>query len=144
MKNDDVAAAALERAGAGLLDWLRQEAERPGATPRARLLAIWDVLEAWFLGEDFHASVLAAALVAPVPDGRPAVAVALARHRRAVRQLLEEVATQAGVADPAGLAAQVHLLVEGAVVGALVDRQPQVARHARELTELALASAGAR
>jgi hypothetical protein len=57
------------------------------------------------------------------------------------RRLLEELAASAGVPDPAGLAAQVHLLVEGAVVGALVDRQPQVAKHARELTELALASA---
>jgi hypothetical protein len=44
------------------------------------------------------------------------------------------------VANPASLAAQVQVLVEGAVTGAVVDREPTVARTGRTLTRLVLAN----
>ena len=40
------------------------------------------------------------------------------------------------------LAAQLLTLVEGAIAGALIDHHAGAARHARELTRIALASAG--
>ena len=55
----------------------------------------------------------------------------------------ERLARSAGARDPAALAAQLLTLVEGAIVGALVDRQGGATRHARELTEIAVRS-GAR
>ena len=104
----------------------------------AAVLALWDVLEEWFASDDFAGSAVAAAVVAP-PDGRgPAAHAALVRHRQATRRLLEDLARSSGARDPGALAAQLLTLVEGAMAGALIDRHPGAARHARELTQLAL------
>jgi hypothetical protein len=138
MATDDPRARDLERSSDRFIAWLARELARREQPPGSRLLALWDVLEEWFASDDFAGSELAAAVAAP-PDGRgQATLAALARHRLAVRQLLEDLAKMAGVRDPAVLAAQLQLLVEGAIVAALVDRHPGAARHARELTEIAL------
>jgi hypothetical protein len=142
MENDE-AAADLERASEGWLEWLRQELTRRQPAAPKRLLALWDVLEEWFARDDFHNSVLAAA-VAGAGNRDGASRHALAAHRLALQRLLEDLAAGAGAAEPARLAGQVQVLVEGAIVGAMVDRHPAVARHARELTEIALGGSDAR
>jgi hypothetical protein len=158
MTSQESTAADLEQASERWLAWLaaetaaRQEqqeltepapAGRPGPSGSA-LSVLWDALEEWFASDDFAGSVLAAAVVAP-PDGRgPAAHAVLVRHRQATRRLLEDLARSAGAPDPAALAGQLLTLVEGAMAGALVDRHPGVARHARELTRIALAAAAAR
>jgi hypothetical protein len=132
----------LARSSEDWLAWLTRELSRRQDPPGLRLLALWDVLEEWFASEDFAGSEVAAA-VAAAPDGRgQATRAVLARHRLAVRRMLEELATAAGARDAAVLAAQLQVLVEGAIVGALIDRHPGVARHGRELTEIALGSPG--
>jgi hypothetical protein len=141
MASDDRRAAALERASGQLLDRLRRGVERHGG-PRSRLLALWDVLEAWLASGDAAATALAEALASPVRNGGPASHSVLAHHRLALRRLLEELARATGAPDPGALATQLELLVEGTIVGAMVDRGPLVARHARELTALALDAAG--
>jgi hypothetical protein len=138
MTSKDPAAADLERSSERWLAWLASETARRQDPPGTALHVLWDVLEEWFASDDFAASALAAAVVAP-PDGRgPAAHAALVRHRQATRRLLEDLARSAGAADPARLAAQLLTLVEGAMAGALIDRHPGAASHARELTELAL------
>jgi hypothetical protein len=138
MTSKDPAAADLERSSERWLAWLASETTRRQDPPGSGLHALWDVLEEWFVSDDFAASALAAAVVAP-PDGRgPAAHAVLVRHRQATRSLLEDLARSSGARDPARLAAQLLTLVEGAMAGALIDRHPGAARHARELTELAL------
>ena len=138
MTSKDPAAADLERSSERWLAWLASETARRQDPPGPALHVLWDVLEEWFASDDFAASALAAAVVAP-PDGRgPAAHAVLVRHRQATRRLLEDLARTAGAADPARLAGQLLTLVEGAMAGALIDRHPGAASHARELTELAL------
>jgi hypothetical protein len=138
MTSNDPAADDLQRSSERWLAWLASETARRQGRPGSALHALWDVLEEWFASDDFAGSAVAAAVVAP-PDGRgPAAHAALRRHRQALRQLLEDLARSAGAGDPAVLAAQLLILVEGAMAGALLDRQPMAARHARELTRLAL------
>jgi hypothetical protein len=131
----------LERASERWRSWLVREVALRRQPSAAGLLVLWEVLEEWFASDDFAESAVAAAVAAP-PDGRgPAAHAVLARHRKATHRLLEELAREGGVRDPAALAGQLLVLVEGAIVGALVDRNPGVARRARELTELALTAA---
>jgi hypothetical protein len=134
---DERRATALERSGERWLAWLRRELA--GRPPGAALPGLWDLLEAWFSSDDFHASGLAAAMAGTTGNGGDATRAVIAAHRQGLRQLLEDLAKADGASDPAGLADQLRLLVEGAVVGALIDRHPAVTRHARELTQLALA-----
>jgi hypothetical protein len=140
MTSNDPAAADLERSSERWLAWLAGETARRHP-PRSAPDALWDVLEEWFASDDFTSSAVAAAVVAP-PDGRgPAAHAVLIRHRRATRRLLEDLARSAGARDPAALAGQLLVLVEGAIAGALIDRHPGAARHGRELTHIALAEA---
>ena len=144
MTSEDPAAADLERSSEHWLAWLAAETTRRRRPPRSDLLVLWDLLEEWFASDDFASSPVAAAVTAP-PDGRgPAVHAVLVRHRQATRRFLERLAQTSGAPDPAALAAQLLTLVEGAIAGALIDRHADVARHARELTQIALASAGTR
>jgi hypothetical protein len=139
--NDPAAAADLERSSERWIAWLAAETAGRRHPPASVLDALWDALEEWFASDDFAGSALAEAVVAP-PDGRgPAAHAALVRHREATRRLLEDLAGVAGARDPAALAGQLLTLVEGAIAGALIDRHPTAARHARELTQLALTAA---
>ena len=138
MRSVDPAAAELERSSERWLAWLAEELARRHYPPGSALLALWDVLEEWFASDDFAGSAVAAAVVAP-PDGRgPAANAVLVRHRQATRRLLEDLARSSGAGDPHALAGQLLTLVDGAMAGALIDRHPGAARHARELTQIAL------
>ncbi len=120
-----------QRTSEGWIDWLAEELDRRGDTPKARLLVLWDVLEEWFASDDFDGSFL---------SGAARELRGVTEQRRSLRHLLEELAKSTGVHDPAGLASQLQMLYEGAVVGALIDGQPSVARVARRLTLVALSA----
>jgi hypothetical protein len=136
----DPAAVDLERASERWLAWVAVETTRRRRSPESGLLVLWDVLEEWFASEDFTSSPVAAAVSAP-PDGRgPAVHAVLVRHRQATRRLLEDLARSSAAPAPALLAGQLLTLVEGAIAGVMIDRHAGVARHARELTRIALVS----
>jgi len=140
MTSKDPAAADLERSSEQWLAWLARETARRQGPPGTALDGLWDVLEEWFASDEFAGSALAAAVTAP-PDGRgPAAHAVLVRHRQAARRLLEDLARSTGARDPATLAGQLLTLVEGAMAGALIDRHPAAARHARELTRIAVAN----
>jgi hypothetical protein len=141
MTSNDPTAADLERSSERWLAWLAGETDQRRHLSGSAPDALWDVLEEWFASDDFTSSAVAAAVVVP-PDGRgPAAHAVLIRHRRATRRLLEDLARSAGARDPAALAGQLLILVEGAIAGALIDRHPAAARHGRELTQIALAEA---
>jgi hypothetical protein len=137
MGTDERRATALERSSEQWLAGLRRGLA--GRTGAEALAGLWDLLEDWFAGDDLQASGLAAAMAGLTGNSGEATRAVIAAHRRALRELLEHLARAAGASDPAALAAQLQVLVEGAVVGALIDRHAGVARHARELAEIALA-----
>ena len=131
-----------ERTGEHWLSWLASEVDRRGATPEKRLLVLWDVLEDWFASEDFDGSFLAGAAPELRGDADDPAHRELAEQRRSIRELLEDLAKSAGAHDPELLASQVQMLYEGAIIGALIDREPTVARIARHLTVVALLADG--
>jgi hypothetical protein len=123
------------------LDWLSGELARRERAAGPRLLVLWDVLEEWFSSEDFQGRVagsLIGGIDLPGP-GHPEHA-AVAANRNSLRRLLEGLASEVGAPDPTELASQLQMLFEGAVVGALIDGQPQVAQAARQLAMVALAA----
>jgi AcrR family transcriptional regulator len=139
---NELVAATIEQWSTRWLHMLTDRLERHGDHAAARYAALWDALEAWFASGDFRGSfVLNAAAELRSEPGHPAHAV-IAMHRQALFDLLRDLADAAGVANPASLAAQVQVLVECAVTGAVVDREPTVARTGRTLTRLVLANGG--
>ena len=125
------------------LQWLPGELARRGGAG-SRFLVLWDVLEDWFASDDFQTRIangLIGGVQLPGP-GHPEHA-AVTANRHSLRRLMEELAEEVGAPDPGELASQLQMLFEGAVIGALIDGRPQVARVARQLALVAL-RAGAR
>jgi AcrR family transcriptional regulator len=138
---DQLVAATLEQWSANWLHALHDRIDRAGDDPERRFAALWDALEAWFAGDGFRGSfVTNAAIELRSKPEHPAHKVVLA-HRMAVEHLLEDLAKQAGASDPAVLAAQLQVLVDGAVTVAAADRRPGVAANVRALATAAIAAA---
>jgi AcrR family transcriptional regulator len=135
---DELVTATLERWSEQWLAWLRREAAR-GHDPGARLEAVWDALEKWFADEAFSGSYVDnVANELRAKPGHPAQ-VTVAAHRAALRQLLGELAADAGVASPEAAAVALHTLVDGATAVAVIDRQPGAAASARAMAAAVLA-----
>jgi AcrR family transcriptional regulator len=137
---DALVATTLEQWGDQWLHWLADSLDRRGDDPKDRFDGLWDALEEWSASEGFKGSFIANAAteLRSEPD-HPAHAV-VARHRLAMRQLLEDLAKMAGAYDAAVLAAQLQVLIDGAISAAATDRDPSAARGARALTQAAVAA----
>ncbi len=108
-------------------------------TPGERLLGVFDAQGELFTSPAFNGCAFAAASV-EAPRGGSVQEVSDA-YRSWLRALFERLAAEAGVADPQGLARQLHLLLDGATLGARMDRDPTVASVAREAAAALLAAA---
>ena len=140
---DELVAATLERWSAEWLGWLHDRIDRRGDDPDQRMAALWEALEEWFATEGFRGSLIAnAAAELRGEPGHPAQKV-IAAHRAAMRQFLMDLAVMTGAHDPAGLAAELEVLVEGAVVVAMVDRRPAVGVSVHALATATLAARSA-
>jgi hypothetical protein len=98
------------------------------------LLAIFDLFEAWFNQPGFHGCLFAKA-AAEYPAHDHPVHRAAASHKRRFFELLEEIATDAGARQPAMLAEQLLLLLEGATALAQQTGALIAARRARRAAE---------
>jgi AcrR family transcriptional regulator len=100
-------------------------------TPRARLLAVFDALEERISERSFRGC----AFVLATAEGNPSAGVRRVcdQSRAWMRDLLVEVATEAGATAPERLAQQLLLLYDGATVGSYMDDDPSVVKRARSL-----------
>ncbi|MFC0040256.1 TetR/AcrR family transcriptional regulator [Actinomadura rayongensis] len=113
-------------------DRVRRRVERhvaAGATPRDRLLAVFDAQAEGFVQPDYNGCPFISAS-AESSEGSSAER-ATRNYRVWLRGLFTGFATEAGVADPAGLARQLHLLYDGASLAAGLDGDPTAAAAAR-------------
>lgn len=111
----------------------RQALRRAGGdTPRGQLLAIFDALEILLAEESFNGCFFVNVAV-QFPQRHDPAHEAAVEHKRAMDDLLRELAGYAGAADPAGLAKGLSLLMEGLYVTKQLTRDPQAFDIARTL-----------
>jgi AcrR family transcriptional regulator len=137
---DTLVAASLEHWSTDWLQWLTDQLDRHGKDPEARFNGLFDALGDWFTSDRFHGSFIASAAteLRGEPD-HPAHRV-IEGHRLAVRQLLEDLAKQAGSRTPSELATQLQVLIDGAIATAAFDRSRAPAEGARTLALAAKAA----
>ncbi|MEX3932444.1 TetR/AcrR family transcriptional regulator [Paraburkholderia phymatum] len=133
---DALVAAALERRDERWMTWFSESTLRRGKHPRARLLAMFDVLREWFASESFHGcAFLNASGEIASPDDP--IRVVAREHKE---RLLEFVRTQCDeyVASTGGdsrraarLSRQWLILIDGAIGVALVSGDADAALDAR-------------
>lgn len=110
--------------------WFEAELDRRAKSARERLLAVFDILDAWFKSRDFHGCFFINAAAEHSAADHP-VHLAAAAHKREVQTILLRLAREAGARDAPGLARQIHLLMEGATVVAQVAGEGRAAADAR-------------
>ena len=97
-------------------------------TPRDRLLGVFEAQGDLFAEPGFRGCAFVSASAESPNDVVESAAVS---YRGWVRGLLTDLAREAGVPDPGGLARQLHLIYDGASLSARMDHDPSAAVAAR-------------
>lgn len=137
---EELIAAVLERRGNAIAAGLAQRIAAAPEEPGTRLLAVFDWLEQSVRSPQFHGCLfIKAASEYPAAEDLPRQAAEA--FKGGCRDLLEGLCRDLTVADPEGLARQLQLLFEGALVVAFLQRTPLAAADARRAAEALVASA---
>lgn len=116
--------------------WLRQavvnlDSDQP-------VLAVFDALHTWFRSPDFRGCALVNA-TAELGGDAPGVRRQAKAHKRAVRRYLRELLRDADHPSADTAAAELMLIVDGAIVQASVAADGQAAMRAKDLARRLLA-----
>lgn len=111
-------------------EWFVRQVEDRSTDPATKLLSLFDVLDEWFTSSHFRGCAFINATVELADPRHPARKPAIL-HKQRNRDYVQELAAAAGVSEPMNLAKQIMLLVEGAIVTALVQDDLKAARNAK-------------
>ena len=114
------------------MGWLKERAQEQGDTPEERLLAVFDLFDEWFAAPDYAGCPFIKVLL-EMGAGHPA-GIACIAHLETVKELLMQLAADAGLRDPAELAASLHLLLCGSIIQASAGKT-SAARRARQMAQ---------
>ncbi|MGW0735186.1 TetR/AcrR family transcriptional regulator [Streptomyces sp. NPDC002851] len=136
---DELLAACLDRR-----DHIARSAikEAVGAAddPVEKALAVFDFLDGWFHQPGFRGCVFAGAF-GEAGAAAPVVVRAVRAHKQGLRELMTELAAQAGTRDAEAVGAQLAVLFDGAMALATFTGDTQAARHARRAARAVLDAA---
>ena len=118
--------AVLETEGKQWREWFIASIEAGGGSAQTKLLRIFPALKDWFGQERFYGCPFINAVGEHDKDQKQLRAIAM-RHKKVVLAYIEKLAGEMGAAEPEVLAHQLALLMDGAIVAAMVSRNPGVA-----------------
>jgi AcrR family transcriptional regulator len=131
--------AALEKRDTGFRENFAA-AIAGAAEGRAMLFAMFDALEAWTRDPAFRGSLFDKAAAEYAEKDHP-VKKAVLSHKAWLFGEVRRAAAASGAADPVKLAAELFLLMEGAVLAAAVTGDRSAARRAKAAAETLIAAA---
>ncbi len=118
--------AVLESEGKAWREWFIAAIEAGGGDPQTKLTRIFPALKRWFAEERFYGCPFINAVAEHDKDQKQFRNIAL-RHKKVVLAHIEKLAGEMGAVEPESLAHQLALLIDGAIVAAMVSRDPGVA-----------------
>ncbi|MBC6457865.1 TetR/AcrR family transcriptional regulator [Actinomadura sp. HBU206391] len=118
-----------ERWRADLAGHVAAQTAGPAAGPADRLLAVFDWLEGWFRGPDFHGCAFINAF-GELGAADDLIAGVVREHKSLFRDYLAGLAGDLAADDPA-IVDQILLLAEGAMTTAAITGGPEIAHRAR-------------
>src|ERR1700744_129894 len=116
----------LETEGKQWREWFIDAVESGGGSAQAKLARLFPALKDWFRQERFYGCPFINAVGEHDKDQKQLRAIAM-RHKKVVLGYIEKLAGEMGASEPAMLAHQLGLLMDGAIVAAMVTRDPCVA-----------------
>src|SRR5215468_3629770 len=118
--------AVLENEGKQWREWFIASIEQGGGDAETKLARIFPALKSWFGEERFYGCPFINAVGEHDKDQKQFRAIAM-KHKKVVLAHIEKLAAEMGAVEPAVLAHQLALLMDGAIVAAMVSRDPTVA-----------------
>jgi AcrR family transcriptional regulator len=125
--------AYLRRRHDATRERMTRELEARYATPAERLVGVFEVQGLSFSDPSFRGCAFVSANAEAQPGG--AVEEVTDEYRHWVHTLFVDLAEQAAVRDPKGLAQQLALIYDGAGIGAWLDRDPSAEAAARAVAD---------
>jgi AcrR family transcriptional regulator len=116
-KNDLVLEFLRRREELWTYGWVEKEARLRGGTPEGSLLAIFDLFDEWFHGDDFEGCSFVNVLL-EMSDRDSKVGAASAMHLENIRAVIRTLAHEAGIRDVEEFALSFHILMKGSIVQA--------------------------
>ena len=114
--------------------WVELEARRRGATPEEQLLAIFDLFDEWFHGDEFEGCSFVNTLLEFRDLDHP-IGRASADYLGNIRSVVGNLALEAGLRDPETFALSWHILMKGSIVQA-AEGDRDAAKRAQALGKL--------
>lgn len=136
---EDLILAVLRLRDETFRNWIIRRTEALGATPKEQLLSMFDALKEWF-EEDSYRSCMFIKASGEYPDPEHPIHAQSTEHKRLLFVYVRDLATRAGVRDPEGLAKQLMILKEGAIVIAHFGHTDDPAGDAKAAAEVLVAS----
>src|ERR1700751_5513288 len=118
--------AVLESEGKQWREWFIGAMEDGGGDAQTKLTRIFPALKSWFAEERFYGCPFINAVGEHDKDAKQFRAIAM-KHKKVVLAHIEKLAGEMGATEPEVLAHQLGLLIDGAIVAAMVSRDPHVA-----------------
>jgi AcrR family transcriptional regulator len=128
---DDLILAVLKYHEDQMLDFFRTSMERHGKRNRVRLRAFFAALKDWFESPGFRGCAFQNAAV-ELSDPNHAGRQFVKDHKRQFQELLARVVAESYEGAAPDLAAAIGLLVEGAIVTAMIQESPAAIEVARD------------
>lgn len=126
---EQLVVAALERRDERWMRWYRGEVDKAQGSAQ-RLLALFSVLKGWFASEGFRGCAFINTS-GETGDPQDPVRQVARRHKQKLLNYLLELCQEHGAAHPAQLAAQLLVLIDGAITVALVMGDHSAADNAQ-------------
>lgn len=123
---DGLVEAVLNHEGQSWRNWFLTEIDGPGGSARDRLARIGPALKTWFSRDDFFGCpfINAVGESDKADDRMRTLAIA---HKTIVLDRLTALCTEAGVPEAEQVAHTLGLVIDGAIVMALITRDPSAA-----------------
>ena len=115
-----------------------RKVDQTAKTPRDRLLAIFDVAEAWFSQNKFFGCMFIN-VIGEYSKKESPIRDICRQFKQLMRNYIKELCVQAGAKEPDVLADKLALLFEGAVVTSQVSQKPQAAKTAKDIARSLIA-----
>jgi AcrR family transcriptional regulator len=118
--------AVLESEGRQWREWFIGEMEAGGGDAETKLTRIFPALKSWFGEDRFYGCPFINAVAEHDKDQKQFRSIAM-RHKKVVLAHIEKLAREMGALEPEMFSHQLALLIDGAIVAAMVSRNPDVA-----------------
>ena len=134
---DRLVEAVLEEEGRRWREWFLPALLAGSQPPREKLARIFPLLREWFERADFYGCPFINA-VGEHDKSDPRMRALALRHKAVVLDAISGLAAQGGAKDPASVAHQLGVLIDGAIVATMITRDPAIAEVAAQAGQAVL------